>query len=53
MEKKQLYNLQNTLSFFLFVFGPLLFSNLITFVFFIHFKRFKVIYERHLQIIEF
>jgi hypothetical protein len=37
--------------FFLFflLFGPLLLSKLLTFSFPIHFKRFKVLYEHHLQ----
>jgi hypothetical protein len=40
--KNKLFNLQNV--FFIFpLFGPLLFSNIITFLFRIHFKRFKVL----------
>jgi hypothetical protein len=31
------------------LFGPLLLSNLITFLFLIHFKEFKVLYECHLK----
>jgi hypothetical protein len=31
------------------IFGPLLSSNLITFIFIIHFKWFKVLYEHHLK----
>jgi hypothetical protein len=35
--------------FFFLLFGPLLFSNLLTFSFIVHFKRFKVLKEHHLQ----
>ncbi len=38
-----------TFYFIFLLFGPLLLSNLITFLFIIHFKRFKVLYERHLK----
>ncbi len=34
---------------FCFFFGPLLLSNLITFLFLIHLKQFKVLQERHLK----
>jgi len=40
-------NLQNI--FFFLLFGPLLFSNLIIFLFLIHFKRFKMLQEHNLQ----
>jgi hypothetical protein len=35
--------------FFFFFLGPLLLSNLITFLSLIHFKQFRVLYERHLK----
>jgi len=41
-KKNRLSNLQNVVFFFP-LFGPLLLSNLITFLFFIHFKQFKVL----------
>jgi len=45
-EKKKLFNLQNM--FFFFLFGPLLLSNLITFLFLIHFRWFKYEHTRDL-----
>jgi hypothetical protein len=43
-KKNKLSNLQNFIfSFFFFLFGPLQLSNLITFLFLIHFKQFKVL----------
>jgi len=36
-------------SFFFLFFGPLLLSNLITFLYVIHLKQFKVLWEHHLK----
>jgi hypothetical protein len=46
--KTSFSNLQNIFFFFFLLFGPLL-SNLITFLFLIHFKRFKMLWEHHLK----
>jgi hypothetical protein len=46
---KKLSNLQNTFFFVFFLFEPLLFSNLITFLFLIYFKRCKLLWEHHLK----
>jgi hypothetical protein len=42
-EKKSLFNLQNVFFFPFLLFGPLLILNLVTFLFLIHLKRFKVL----------
>ncbi len=47
--KKNKFFFQVTKRVFFLFFGPLLLSNLITFLFFIHFKQFKVIQERELK----
>ncbi len=47
--KKNFPNFQILFFFFFLLFGPLLLSNLVSFLFFIHLKRFKMLYERHLK----
>jgi hypothetical protein len=41
--RKISFSTYKTLSFFFLLFEPLLFSNIITFLFFVHFKLFKVL----------
>jgi hypothetical protein len=49
-KKKSFPTYKMFFSFFFFLFlGPLLFLNLITFLFFIHFQRFKMLHEHHLK----
>jgi hypothetical protein len=48
-KKNKHFNLQNVFFFCSFLFGPLLPSNLITFLFLTHLKWFQVIQERHLK----
>jgi hypothetical protein len=43
LKKKKKFNLQNALFFFFLLFGPLLLSNLITFLYIIYLKQFKVL----------
>jgi hypothetical protein len=49
MKKNKLSNLQNVFFFFSFLCRPFLLSNLITFLFLIHYKQFKMLQERHLK----
>jgi hypothetical protein len=48
-KRNKLSILQNTFFSFFFLFGPILLSNLITFLFFIHFNWFKVLQDHHLK----
>jgi hypothetical protein len=48
-KKNKLSNSKNMIFFCFLLFGPLLLSKLLTFTFTIHFERFKVLEEHHLQ----
>ncbi len=47
--KKKLFNLQNAIFFLFLLFGTLLLSKFLTFSFLVHFIRFKMLQEHHLQ----